>query len=668
MALSETNRWSTIRIADILTGMGRKVVDELTGSFPDAEPRRAVSRCWTSSAASGRCTSRPGWSSGCIDDEPDVRARAAHALGCIGDPHHAVRADPCAGRSRVARARHGRQGALGRIRNAAAIPPLSRAVGDKEWWVRNNAARALRAMDARGREALEQLLDGPDRFARHQAVLMLQEMGVVDRRVEALAASDDAERERAEAFVRRLIRAGQFDRLRALGADPRAAAPFADALARLLPVVEEVGAMNWVDLVVMLIHGFNAFVLVYFLVLNTTYLLLFLLSLGAVFRFVRRTFFSDYRQIMQSEMTWPISIIVAAHNEEKNIVETVRSLLMVNYSEFEIVVVNDGSTDGTLQRLIRAFDLTPHRQGLQDARLPTQQVRGVYGSLVHPKITVVDKAKGGKSDALNAGINVCRFPLFCSIDADSIIEDNALLRVVKPFMERPEETVAAGGIVRIANGCEVRDGRVTRIELPDQGLPIMQVVEYLRAFLTGRVGWSELRCLLIISGAFGVYKKQEVIEIGGYSLESDTEDLDLVVRLHRHLREQKRKYRVVFVPDPVCWTEAPSTIRVLRRQRNRWHRGLVQTLWDNRGVMFNPRYGSLGLLRLSPRVPVRDARAVRRDPRLRGGDPLLPASASSTWSISCSSSPWRCSTVSSSRWPPCCSRRCRSAAIPAGSI
>ena len=352
--------------------------------------------------------------------------------------------------------------------------------------------------------------------------------------------------------------------------------------------------MNWVDLATSAIIYFNYFVLGYFLVLNTSYLLLFLLSLRDVFRFVRRTFFSDYRQIMQSEMTWPISILVAARNEEKTIVETVRSLLMVNYSEFEIVVINDGSTDHTLERLIRAFDLT-RLDKVYKRSIPTEEVRGVYGSLIQTQITVVDKAKGGKADALNAGINICRYPLFCSIDADSLIEDNALLRVVKPFMEHPDETVAAGGIVRIANGCKVREGRVVQVELPDRTLPILQVVEYLRAFLSGRVGWSALQCLMIISGAFGVYKKQPVVEIGGYGRGTDTEDLDLVVRLHRHMREQKKKYRVVFVPDPVCWTEVPETLTVLRRQRARWHRGLAQTIWDHKRVLFNPRYGSMGL-------------------------------------------------------------------------
>jgi len=353
--------------------------------------------------------------------------------------------------------------------------------------------------------------------------------------------------------------------------------------------------MSWIDLLAWMISAFNHFVLVYFLVLNTSYLALFLLSLGAVFRFVRRTFFSDYRQILQSEMTWPISVLVAAHNEETTLVDTVRSLLMVIYSEFEIVVINDGSTDRTLPRLVDAFALTrmdrPYRQAIATGR-----VRAIYGSLDHPHLIVVDKERGGKSDALNAGLNLARYPLYCSIDADSIIEDNALLRVVKPFMEHPTETIAAGGIVRIVNGCEVKDGRVVRIELPDAYLPILQVLEYLRAFLSGRVGWSVLRSLLIISGAFGVYRRAEVVEIGGYSRDTDTEDLDLVVRLHRHMRRKGRKYRVVFVPDPVCWTEAPATLSVLRRQRARWHRGLVRTLWDNRGVLFNPRYGTLGML------------------------------------------------------------------------
>jgi len=352
--------------------------------------------------------------------------------------------------------------------------------------------------------------------------------------------------------------------------------------------------MSGTELLVRAILAFNVFVLFYFIALNTVYLILFLISLRAVVRFVRRTFFSDYRQLMQSEMTWPISLIVPAHNEEKTIVETVRSLMMVNYGEFEIIVVNDDSSDETLKRLVDAFDMARTDQ-VYRRRIRTSPVRGIYASLLHRNLTVVDKARGGKADALNAGINLSRYPLFCSIDADSVIEDNALLRVVKPFMENPLETVAAGGIVRIVNGCEVREGRVVQIALPDRPLAVFQVVEYLRGFLTGRVGWSALKALLIVSGAFGIYKKEEVVAIGGYALDTETEDLDLVMRLHEHMLRTRRKHRVVFVPDPVCWTEAPATLRVLVRQRTRWHRGLIRSLWRHKGMMLNPRYGSVGL-------------------------------------------------------------------------
>ena len=355
--------------------------------------------------------------------------------------------------------------------------------------------------------------------------------------------------------------------------------------------------MSWLDLAAGFVYRFNVFVLFYFLALNTVYLLLFLVSLREVFRFVRRTFFSDYGQIMQSEMTWPVSILVPAHNEEKTIVETVRSLEMINYGEFEVIVVNDGSTDQTLERLKQAYGLG-RMDRVYRRSIETETVRAIYGSIEHPHLLVIDKQKGGKADALNAGINLSRFPLFCSVDADSIIEDNALLRVVKPFMEHPDETIAAGGIVRIANGCEVKEGRVVRVALPDRFLPIFQVVEYLRAFLTGRVGWSVMRSLILISGAFGIYKKQDVIQVGGYAHDTDTEDLELVVRLHESMRQARRKYRIVFVPDPVCWTEVPVTWRVLWRQRNRWHRGLLQSLWRHKRMFLNPRYGALGMLAL----------------------------------------------------------------------
>jgi cellulose synthase/poly-beta-1,6-N-acetylglucosamine synthase-like glycosyltransferase len=355
--------------------------------------------------------------------------------------------------------------------------------------------------------------------------------------------------------------------------------------------------MSWHDVLKEIVLVFNWSVIYYFAILNGVYFILFLISLVEVVRFVKRTIFSDYEQILQSEMTWPISIIVPAHNESRTIIETVRSLLNVNYREFEVIVVNDGSTDGTLQRIIQTFELKKTDR-IYRRTLPTGDVFGIYAALEIPNLVVIDKERGGKADALNTGINVSRYPLTCSVDADSLIEEDALLRVVKPFMEHPDEMVAVGGIVRIANGCEVREGRVTRIRLPDRLLPIFQVVEYLRAFLSGRIGWSTMRSLLIISGAFGLYRKSEVIAVGGYERWSETEDLEMVLKLHHRSSREGRRHRIVFVPDPVCWTEVPTTFRVLARQRNRWHRGLLQCLWHHKRMIFNPSYGVIGTVAL----------------------------------------------------------------------
>jgi cellulose synthase/poly-beta-1,6-N-acetylglucosamine synthase-like glycosyltransferase len=348
------------------------------------------------------------------------------------------------------------------------------------------------------------------------------------------------------------------------------------------------------DLVAFVI-GFDHFIVFYFIVINLGLLALFASSVRSLWQFVQGSFNADYAQIRNSDLTLPISLLVPAYNEEATITHTVHSLLRANYGEFEIVVINDGSRDNTLSVLIDAFKMERRSEPVK-LQLKSKPIRAIYRSSLNPNLVVIDKENGGKADALNAGLNLSRYPLFGSIDADSIIEDGALLRLVKPFIEYPEETIAAGGIVRVANGCVINDGHVEQVRLPASRLAVMQVVEYLRAFLAGRAGWSAARSLLIISGAFGLFRKREVIEVGGYSDATDTEDAEIVVRLHRRMCEQGRKYRIVFVPDPVCWTEVPETLRVLTVQRSRWHRGLLQTLWLNRGMLFRRRYGSVGLI------------------------------------------------------------------------
>lgn len=338
----------------------------------------------------------------------------------------------------------------------------------------------------------------------------------------------------------------------------------------------------------------NTLILGYFLLLQGSYLILLLISFVAVLRYRRIVDHEHWRGIIQSPLTLPISLIAPAYNEERTIVESVRSLLSLEYPEYEVIVVNDGSRDATLDTLIEHFELRAIPVTIEYS-IPCQPIRDVYRSARYPRLVVIDKENGGKADALNAGIIMAAHPLFCAMDADSLLEGNALLRITRPFLEQPE-TVAVGGIVRIANGCRVEHGQVTEISLSSNPLVIFQHVEYLRAFLFGRVGWSALGALLIISGAFGVFKRQVVLDIGGYRHDTVGEDFELVVRMHRHMRDHKIPYRIVFLPDPVCWTEAPETLRVLGQQRNRWQRGLIDTLRIHRRMGLNPRYGRVGLL------------------------------------------------------------------------
>lgn len=345
-----------------------------------------------------------------------------------------------------------------------------------------------------------------------------------------------------------------------------------------------------------LVYIGSTMVLLYFIALNVIYFILVIVAYRQVVHYIRRLRFTEYEILIQSERTTPISILAPAYNEEKSIVESIHSLLKIHYPAFEIVVINDGSKDNTLDALRREFDLRKSHRIFRE-RVPCREVRGIYLSRLpeFKNLVIIDKENGGKADALNAGMNAARHPLCCVIDADSILEDNAILKVVKQSLE-DDSLVAIGGIVRIANGCTIRRGRVIEVRLSNKWMPIFQVVEYLRAFLVGRLGWSAINSLLIISGAFGVFKKEVVIEEGGFRTDTVGEDMELVVRLHRRMIETKKPYKVAFIPDPVCWTEAPESLRTLSRQRNRWHRGLLETFLIHRTLFANPKYGTVGLL------------------------------------------------------------------------
>ena len=342
------------------------------------------------------------------------------------------------------------------------------------------------------------------------------------------------------------------------------------------------------------IHISDLVILVYFLVLNSFYAVLLVLSVPEIWEQTRLAEDEDFQRLMQSDALPPISVLVPAHNESATIEASVTAMLTLEYRHFEVIVVNDGSKDDTLERLRHAFDLY-EVPATYPTTIATKPLRALYRSRTRTRLLVLDKENGGKADSLNAAINASRFPLIIAVDADTLIEPDALLRLTRPFL-LGRQIAAVGGTVRVANGCTVKDGRVVDARVPGRFLPGVQVVEYLRAFLFGRLGWNRLGGSLIISGAFGLFRKEYINGIGGYRTSSVVEDLDLVVRLHRYLRARKVRYEIPFIPDPVAWTEVPESGRVLGRQRERWQRGLVAAMWQYKGMLFNPRYGRVGLL------------------------------------------------------------------------
>ncbi|RPE05378.1 glycosyltransferase family 2 protein [Chitinophaga lutea] len=321
-------------------------------------------------------------------------------------------------------------------------------------------------------------------------------------------------------------------------------------------------------------------------------------SINETREYLHKNDFTDYRLLAASPHAPTVSLLAPAYNEGATIVENVRSLLSLYYNKLELVVINDGSKDDSLQKLIDAYQLEKV-DFYVNYRIPTKEVKAVYKTK-HPaynKLVVVDKVNGGKADALNVGINIASHDYIVCIDADCILEHDAILKMVKPFMEEGEaKVIASGGVIRIANSCEVRNGRLVRVYLPENYWARMQALEYIRAFLLGRMAWARMDGLLLISGAFGAFDREIAIRCGGYNTNTVGEDMELVVRMRRYMHEQNLPYRVTYIPDPLCWTEAPENTKILGRQRNRWTRGTIETLRFHKIIFLNPRYDLLGVV------------------------------------------------------------------------
>jgi cellulose synthase/poly-beta-1,6-N-acetylglucosamine synthase-like glycosyltransferase len=338
---------------------------------------------------------------------------------------------------------------------------------------------------------------------------------------------------------------------------------------------------------------FNLIVLSYFFLGNGIYTVLMLLSLRATWAHMRRMTYHGLDALRHSSLTPAATIILPAWNEQDVIVNSVRSALRADYPHLQVIVVDDGSTDLTLERLVKSFDLVEIDATYRPV-LPTAPVRATYINPSIPNLLVVSKVRGGKPDALNAGINLCGSSYFCILDADCMLERDALLCLMDPIVNSAVQTVVSGGIVRILNGCDTSNGRVVRVGMPRGWLERFQVVEYMRSFLFGRTGWHLLGGTLIVSGAFAIFHRASVIEAGGFCHDTVTEDMDMIVQLHRWAADNNRKILMSFTSDPVCWTECPSTLAMLAKQRRRWQLGLCQTLWKHGEIMFRGKYGTVG--------------------------------------------------------------------------
>ena len=342
------------------------------------------------------------------------------------------------------------------------------------------------------------------------------------------------------------------------------------------------------DLMLRIFHELNWLIqiglFIYFVLLNASY---FRMLSSAWKQMNKRHRLLNLRSAMgrfyQEDI--PVTLIAPAYNEEAVIVDSVRSMLALNYPEYEVVVVCDGPKDGTLDRLKESFDLVPCSTMCR-SRIETQPIEAVFMSKFDARLKVVLKKNGGKADALNVGINFSRYPLFCAVDTDSLIEPDALYKLAQPFIS-DHGTVAAGGTIRLTNGSEFENGRLKKQGIPDNWPALFQMVEYLRAFIIGRQGLDEYNAMLIISGAFGMFNKEAVVEVGGYRAKSLGEDMEMIVRLHRYMQETGRPYRITQVPEAVCWTEAPESMKMLKSQRIRWHRGLHESLMLHRSLFIN---------------------------------------------------------------------------------
>jgi len=340
-------------------------------------------------------------------------------------------------------------------------------------------------------------------------------------------------------------------------------------------------------------------VFIYGTTLLIIYAILAMLSLFAVRRFARLESKINYDLLLKSKLTPGVSVIAPAFNESITIIQNVHSLLNLNYPKYEVIIINDGSTDDSLEKMITEFELIEIDFAYNE-RLKTKPVKRIFRSSnpSYNKLTVVDKENGkAKADASNAGINVCSFDYFVCTDVDSILDRDTIMKLIKPIMDdNQKRVIATGATLRMANSCVVEQGFMQRVVVPKQLLPRFQEIEYIRSFVMGKMGWSAINCVPNVSGGLGLFDKEISIQAGGYDPQSFGEDMEMVIRMMTYCINYKIPYAIRYIPITLCWTEGPVSLKVYGRQRSRWARGLAQLMYAHRKTLFNPSYGRLGMI------------------------------------------------------------------------
>ena len=346
------------------------------------------------------------------------------------------------------------------------------------------------------------------------------------------------------------------------------------------------------------VENYNHFIFFFASSIMLWYLIISLISIREILLYKRKNSLIDFKKLLSSPYTPAISIIAPAFNEGKTIISNVHSLLSLQYPRYEVIIVNDGSSDSTLIKLVKEFSLVIVDFAYHE-HITTGPIRGIYKSTdpAYSKLIVLDKEnRKNKADALNTGINIAANPYYVCCDVDCIIDNQALLKLIKPVLDEEKRVIANGAVIRIANGCDVEQGFLVNVKAPKNFLTSIQEVEYLRSFLLGRMAWSKINGLIIVSGGIGLFDKKVAVAVGGYDTKSFGEDMEMTVRMRKYMNNLRIDYQVKYIPESLCWTEVPPNLNIFIKQRVRWTKGLVQTLLDHRKMWFNTKYGRMGII------------------------------------------------------------------------